>query len=240
MQFQVAYHSDRYKSLPRISFWSVFKDRDMFRDNPVISDGSEKSILLTAKYHATESRKIFTTGWSAAASAEIAGKSFGGDFDFNSYLLDVRRYQPISEYDNLNIRFRVASATGDVTVQNAFELGGISTLPAFRYKEFVGNRMLLANVEYVVNGKLFDDDDIFPSWLFRNINIILFGDAGYVSTANRNDAVTDGFNHIDAKTVRSDWGFGFGSRDAKLRLGFSWRTDKAGPPMVFIRLNRPF
>jgi hypothetical protein len=239
-QFQLAYLNDQYESLDRHTNWSVFGGNKIFRDNPSIPEGKMKSILTSIKFHSTQSRKIFTTGWSLAASAEVAGKSFGGDYDFNSYCIDIRRYQPISDYDVINIRLRAGSATGDVPMQKAFDLGGFSTIPAFRFKEFTGNRMLLANVEYVINGKMLDDVEFFPSWLLRNLNIILFADAGYVGSAKSTDTFTEGFSDINSKTIHSDWGFGIGTRDAKLRLGFAWRTDQSGPPMVFVRLNRPF
>jgi outer membrane protein assembly factor BamA len=192
------------------------------------------------KFHSTQARRIFTSGWSLSAGAEIAGKSLGGVFDFNSYVIDVRRYQPLSRYGNFNLRLRAASATGDVPYQKAFDLGGFGTLPAFGFKEFFGNRMLLANAEYIINGKMLDDVEFFPSWLLGNINIFIFADAGYVAVADRKDFFLKGFNDISSSTVRSDWGVGIGSRDAKLRLGFAWRTDKAEPVKIFLRLNRPF
>jgi outer membrane protein assembly factor BamA len=218
----------------------VFGTHKIFRDNPVIPEGKMKSILTSVKFHSTQSQRIFTTGWSLAASAEVAGKSFSGDYDFNSYCIDVRRYQPISDYDVVNVRLRAGSATGEVPLQKAFDLGGFSTIPAFRFKEFTGNRMLLANAEYVINGKMFDEVEFFPSWLLRNLNIILFADAGYVGSAKSTDTFSEGFKDINSNTIHSDWGFGIGTRYAKLRLGFAWRTDKSGPPMVFVRLNRPF
>lgn len=239
-QFQVAYRNDLYESLEQKTNWSIFGSDKVFRENPEINEGRMKSILATFKIHSTESRRIFAAGWSASASVEAADKSLGGDFDFNSYIVDVRRYQPVSRYDNVNIRLRAGSTTGDVPLQKEFDLGGLSTLPAFRFKEFSGNRMLLANIEYVVNGKMFDDVEFFPSWLLRNVNIIFFADGGYIADADDNASPFEGYKALDWKTIHSDWGVGVGTRDAKLRLGFAWRTDQSSPPMVFLRLNRPF
>ncbi|MBA4311896.1 MAG: hypothetical protein C0417_04605 [Chlorobiaceae bacterium] len=240
LQFQVAYRNDSYESLEKTTNWSIFGTDRIFRENFSINDGRMQSVLATLHFHSTESRKLLTGGWSFSGSAELAGNAFGGDFDFNSYTIDVRRYQPISKYDNINIRLRGSSATGDLPFQKQFELGGLSTLPAYRFKEFSGNRMLLLNAEYVVNGKMFDDVDFFPSWLLRNINMIIFADAGFINDIDRNANAFDGFESLTKKTIRSDWGVGIGTRDAKLRLGFAWRTDVAQPPMVFLRINRPF
>jgi outer membrane protein assembly factor BamA len=240
LQFQIAYRNDNYESLNRKTNWSIFGTDKSFRENPAIPEGRMQSILTTMHFHSTESRRIYTSGWSFSVSAEVAGKSLGGDFDFNSYAVDLRRYQSLSKYDNINIRMRGSSATGNLPLQKAFDLGGLSTLPAYRFKEFIGNRMLLANFEYIMNGKLFDDVDFFPSWLLRNINMIIFADAGFVDNVGPDFSALDGFQSLNKKSLKSDWGVGIGTRDAKLRLGFAWRTDKSGPPMVFLRINRPF
>jgi hypothetical protein len=240
LQIQIGYLNDQYTSLSRSTNWSIFGTDKTFRENPPVDEGRSRSILATVKFHSTQARRIFTSGWSLSAGAEIAGKSLGGVFDFNSYVIDVRRYQPLSRYGNFNLRLRAASATGDVPYQKAFDLGGFGTLPAFGFKEFFGNRMLLANAEYIINGKMLDDVEFFPSWLLGNLNLFIFADAGYVAVADRKDFFLKGFNDISSSTVRSDWGVGIGSRDAKLRLGFAWRTDKAEPVKIFLRLNRPF
>ncbi|MBI5475687.1 MAG: BamA/TamA family outer membrane protein [Ignavibacteriales bacterium] len=240
LQLQIAYRNDNYESLDRLTNWSIFGTDKSFRDNPQIPEGRMQSILSTLHFHSTESRKIYSAGWSFSAGAEVSGKSLGGDFDFNSYTVDLRRYQSIGRYDNLNIRLRGSSATGNLPFQKAFDMGGLSTLPAYRFKEFTGNRMLLANLEYIVNGKMFDDVDFFPSWLLRNINMMIFADAGFIDNVDPDFSVLDGFQSLNKKSLKSDWGVGIGTRDAKLRLGFAWRTDKSGPPMVFLRINRPF
>ncbi|MFI5251835.1 MAG: BamA/TamA family outer membrane protein [Bacteroidota bacterium] len=238
-QLEAAYQIDRYESMDRRTNWSLFGGDKLFHDNPPIDEGHMRSILATFEIQQLQTHKIFSTGWSAALSAEHAGTELSSDFDFNRYQIDLRRYQPFSRYDNLNLRLRAGASNGGVPLQKLFYVGGISTLPAFGYKDFSGNRLLLANAEYLVNGNLFDDDDLFPSWLFRNVNLILFMDAGYVASSPENSIIR-GFENLNHSTVKSDYGFGFGTRDAKFRIGFAWRTDLAEPVHVFIRLDRPF
>ncbi len=240
MQFRVAYLNDSYQSLDWNTNWSVFGGDKLFRDNPQVWEGRMRSALASFEIHQEKQRTYFTTGWKAALSAEVAGKSFGGDFEFNRYIVDFIRYQPLSKYENLNFRFRAGSATGDVPPQKWFELGGISTLPAYSYKEFSGNRIALFNAEYMLNGKIFDAVDVFPSWLLRNCNLILFYDAGFANAVASDEKFDQGFETLRLDNVKTDWGFGIGSRDAKIRLGFAWRTDIAEPVHVFLRLNRPF
>ncbi len=241
MQVKVSYLNDQYESLDWRTNWSIFGGGDKsFRNNPAINEGRMRSILASFEMHEEHQRSYFTAGWKAAVSAEIAGKSFGGDFGFNKYQVDVTRYQPLSRYENLNVRLHVGSTTGDAPVQKWFELGGISTLPAFSYKEFQGNRVALVNAEYLLNGKILDNVDIFPSWLLRNTNFILFYDAGFTNAVSGESKFNEGFSSATLQTLKTDWGFGIGSRDAKIRLGFAWRTDIAEPVHVFLRLSRPF
>ena len=240
MQFQIAFLNDQYGSLSKNANWSVFGTHKTFRENPFVDEGKSKSILATFKFHSTNSRRIFMTGWSISASAEVAGRALGGIFDFNSYHFDIRRYQGLNRYSNFNIRLRAASATGDAPYQKIFELGGFGTIPAFSFKEFSGNRMLLANAEYILNGRLLEDVEFFPSWLLGNLNIILFTDAGYVTSVNTEAPFLKGFEDLSYSSIHSDWGVALGSRDGKLRLGFAWRTDKSEPVKIFLRINRPF
>jgi hypothetical protein len=240
LQFRVAYLIDRYESLYQNADWAFFGGDKRFRPNPVVDEGRMKSILTTLEFHQSRGKRYFFSGWSANASAEFSPSGFKGDFDFSRYILDLRGYLSLSDYDNINVRLQAASATGDVPVQKWFGLGGLGTLPAFGFKEFDGNRLLLGNVEYIVNGKIIDDARLFPAWLLRNVNLIFFADAGYVATVDNGQSFINGFNGLNSDTIRWDWGLGIGSRDGKVRLAFAWRTDVSKPVKVFIRLSRPF
>ena len=238
-QLQVGYLIDRYESLERNTNWSVFGGEKLFHDNPAIDEGHMKSVLASFEIENIRERKVFTSGWSAAMSMEHSSPALRSDFDFNRYLVDLRRYQPFSTYDNLNLRVRAGAVTGTMPAQKSLAIGGIGTLPAYGFKDLAGNRLLLANAEYLVNGRMFDDEEFFPSWFGRNLNFILFMDAGYVSSTADNSLVR-GFENLTANTLKSDWGFGIGTRDAKVCLGFAWRTDISEPVHVFLRLDRPF
>jgi hypothetical protein len=240
LQFRVAYLNDRYESLQQNTDWSVFGGEKRFRLNPAVDEGRMRSILTTLEFHQSRAKRYFFTGWSASASAEFSPAGLKGDFEFNRYLLDLRSYLSLDDYENVNVRFRVASVTGDVPIQKGLDLGGLGTLTAFGFKEFEGNRLLLANGEYIINGKILDQAGWFPSWLLRNLNFILFADAGYVTTVGAEESFLNGFDGLNSDTINLDWGVGIGSRDGKMRLAFAWRTDAAKPAKVFIRVSRPF
>ncbi|NIT55067.1 MAG: hypothetical protein GWN00_02110, partial [Aliifodinibius sp.] len=79
-------------------------------------------------------------------------------------------YQPVTRGERIRLRMMAGTSEGALPLQKNFELGGISTLRAFNYKAFSGNRMFLTNVEYVF------DSDILGSFLgIDHFNLIIFG-----------------------------------------------------------------
>ncbi|MGE5315723.1 MAG: BamA/TamA family outer membrane protein [Acidobacteriota bacterium] len=230
------YRYDDYESLYRNTNWSLFKNKDGFRENPAVNEGLMRSVAVTAGINTVGKAKHLPAGWDAMAQAEFGGRSLGGDFSFTRAILDIRRYQPLSKYDNLNVRIRLGSLEGDAIVQKSFEVGGVNTLPAFGFKEFAGNRMMLGNIEYALNGRVFDNVDFWPG----SFTLIVFADAGNAQTVGTDVKVTDGFQEFSVKNLKSDIGFALAWHDGSARLGFAWRTDKGAPPMVFLRLSRPF
>ena len=148
----------------------------------------------------------------------------------------VRRFEPLSDADQINQRLRAAELRGDTIAQTDFQVGGANTMPPYAYKEFSGNRMLLANLEYRINGELIDELFYFPN----SLSLIAFGDAGIVTTVNTKWAVYEGFTSLLSSEVRSDYGAAIAWHDGDARLGFAWRTDKKAPVSVFFRLIKAF
>jgi len=240
------YRYDEYESLSKNTNWSLFKNKDGFRENPMVTDGTMRSVVLSGGLSTVEHKRRSTTGWNIFANVEYGRHKWDGptndewpsrgDFNFTRTVVDVRRYQPLSKYDNLNMRLRFGSYKGYYLEQKGFELGGVNTLPAFGFKAFAGNRMVLANAEYALNGSVFDDVDFWPGFL----TLIVFADAGQTHFADTKAEVTEGFDAFALNNMKSDLGFALGWHDGTARLGFAWRTDKAAPPMVFLRLSTPF
>jgi len=153
---------------------------------------------------------------------------------------DIRRYQPLGRYDNLNVRVRVGSSEGVLPVQKAFDMGGLGTVPAFPFKGETGNRMLLMNAELVFNGDFLGDIAFWPSWLMREFNFVVFSDAGLVRTMPATASWTDGFNDIHFSDFQHDIGAGIGTRSGSFRVAFVWRTDRSEPARFMFRIARPF
>ncbi len=239
-QLKVGYLSDEYRSMENQTEWSVFGGNKRFRPNPAIDEGKMRSIVSTAGLSTVTSTIYGPEGWSMLATVEVADKDLGGAFTFNRYVADIRRYQPLGRYDNLNIRVRVGTAEGDLPLQKTFEIGGLGTLQGYPFKGEMGNRMLLMNAELIVNGDFLGELSFWPSWLMRTVNLLVLTDAGLVRTVDNGALWTNGFDGIGFSDFRHDVGAGVASRSGGFRLAFVWRTDRSEPARFIFRFSRPF
>jgi hypothetical protein len=231
----VRFLNDRYASLNTGAQWAVFGG-STFRSNPAVSAGTMKSVLVSAGISTVEKYRYHTEGWNLYVRGEYGGNELGGDFDFTQAMFDIRRFQPIGDDDQINLRIRAGGLSGATIAQKDFQIGGANTLPAYGFKEFSGNRMLLANLEYRLSGEVIDEIFFFPN----SMSLIAFGDAGAVTMVNTKWAVYEGFDAMKSSNVRSDYGVAIAWHDGDARLGFAWRTDKQAPVSIFFRLNRAF
>jgi hypothetical protein len=235
------YNVDRYTSMQQNAYWALFGGNS-FHPNPLLKSGNEsyegmmRSISFAAGLNTVEKYRRRSEGWDAYTRAELAGRKFGGDFDFSQVIVDLRRYQSISDDDQISARIRVGSLEGAKITQRIFELGGANTMPAYGFKEFVGNRMILGNLEYQMSGEEIDEVLFWPDFL----NFLLFTDAGAVTNVPTKNEVYEGFDDINASDFKSDLGFALTWNDGDARLGFAWRTDKSAPVAVFFRLKKAF
>jgi hypothetical protein len=239
-QLHIEYAADRYSSLERRTEWSIFGGDKVFRVNPPVNEGRMRSILVKPAFSTVERTSRGQEGWNIQAVAEVANKNLGGEFSFSTLVADLRRFQPLGRYDNLNLRLRVGTSGGRVPVQKDFEIGGLGTLHARPYKSEQGNRMILLNAEYIVNGDFLNDLDFWPSWILSRINFIVMADAGFMRAAAPEQGWTDGFEGIRLSDFKNDLGIGFSNRSGSVRAGFAWRTDVKAPARFFFRFTRPF
>lgn len=239
-QLKVAYVLDKYTSLEKQTEWSIFGGNKVFRPNPAIHDGRMRSIVVSPGFSTTTRTSYGQEGWSIYGTAEYSSKRYGSEFSFTQMTADLRRYQPLGRYDNINIRLRIGTSGGNVPLQKIFEFGGLSSLRARPFKSEVGNRMILVNAEYIVNGDFLHDLDFWPSWLLRHVNFIVLSDAGLMRNVSPDQGWTKGFDGIHFSEFKHDMGIGLSNRNGSFRIGFVWRTDIKAPGKLFFRFKRPF
>jgi hypothetical protein len=239
-QVKIGYLSDEYRSMTNQTEWSLFGGNKVFRLNPLIDEGMMRSVVGSVGLSTVTTTMYGPEGWSVLATGEGAKKSLKSEFEFNRYVADIRRYQPMGRYDNLNVRVRVGSSDGVLPIQKVFDIGGLGTLPAFPFKGETGNRMLLMNAELVINGDFLGDISFWPSWMLREINFVAFSDAGLVRTMPETARWTEGFDNIRFTDFQHDVGVGVGTRSGSFRVAFVWRTDHSEPARLILRIARPF
>ncbi len=142
--------------------WSLFNRNPPKKSNLRINEGHLRSISVSYhfdsrdfKSHLRRHFQVYpapnsrsTRGWQGNFAVEYAGKSLQTDFDFTLYRFKLARYNRFS--NNHFLDFRLAGGFSDAPLprQRLFYLGGIGNLRGYGFKEFVGDNMLLFNMEY--------------------------------------------------------------------------------------------
>ncbi|MCC6396397.1 MAG: BamA/TamA family outer membrane protein [Bacteroidetes bacterium] len=243
---KLAFMADRYRSVADHASWALFGGDRSFRANPEIDAGRMRSVAATLGISSALAHSKIPEGWTAHATAEVSDpRALGGEFDFEKFVVEVRRYQPLGVHDRFNVRVRAGTAHGALPRQKTFALGGVGTIPAFGFAALPGdsagaNRMILMNAEYLLNGDVLHDLSFWPSWLFRHINLILLADAGFVRTVDPSVSMLSGFGGIRWNDFRSDVGVGVANISGSVRAALVWRTDQSEPARFIVRFSRPF
>ncbi len=234
------YRKDHHYNLKRKTNWSIFGGDKKFRENPLFDEIEFRSVVANLTLDTRNNYKYPDQGWLINLTGEFAGKDFkNADVDYDRFIVDIRRYQPITYGENLDFRLRAGSSRGTLPTHLKFDLGGLSTLRGYRYKEFPDeNRMLLGNVEYRIHGRRSPFNRVL-GW--SDFSFVLFADAGYVWSVDDTLKAQEGFDDLNWEDLSTAIGFGIGNREGNVRLDFAKRMDKKGEPLlVTFRINRTF
>ncbi len=234
------YHEESFFSLGKNTNWSIFGGDKKFRFNPLIDEIDYKSVKGKISFDTRDSYKYPDKGWWLTAEAEFAREELNDNgVDFDRYIIDLRRYQPISYGENLDFRFRAGSSRGYLPAHLQFDAGGFSALRGYEFKEFQNfNRMVLGTVEYRIYGRRNPLNNIFG---MSEFNLILFADAGYLWSADNTLEANEGFDNKDWEDLKTSLGFAISNDDGNVRLNFAKRMDDNEKPfIVTFRISRPF
>ncbi|MBE0558805.1 MAG: hypothetical protein IH628_16380, partial [Proteobacteria bacterium] len=169
-QLKVEMNFDEETSMAKRTDWALFGGKKRFRENPPITEGRMRSVVLSAGFNSATRTRRGMEGWTVYGSAEFSGKGLSSEFSFSQLIVDARRYQPLGRYDGVNFRLRAGTSGGSLPVQRTYDIGGLGTIPGFPFKDQSGNRVLLGNIEYIASGDILGDLDFWPSALMRHIN----------------------------------------------------------------------
>lgn len=132
--------------------WSLFRNEDSWRANPLIDDGHYTIGTLSAEYDSRNDRDDPSSGWWVRASVEhsrsndaapiglpatVRGPLPTTSYDFNRYTVDARRYYRLSPEARLSFRLWSAGwLSGDpLPLQRRLSLGGPDLLPGYGFRD---------------------------------------------------------------------------------------------------------
>jgi outer membrane protein assembly factor BamA len=191
-----------------------------FRPNPAAEAGELRAVRLRFEHDTRrDQRPSGSTDWHRI-EWERAGAGLGGDFDYARLIADLRHYMKLSPGQTIAGRVLYGNTlSGQVPLQKEFALGGISTLRAHEYKEFTGDQVLLANLEYRLD-------------ISKDFNVLTFVDVG---------AAARGEGRIDDQRFALDGGFGAGTRNGRAVVTVARDLHRADSPFkVSFRLGPAF
>ena len=233
---------DRHEPVQNEVDWSIFRQDEAFRPNPPVADAELNALVLgytfdtrgldrrslRQRYIHHLSDDLFRAvrrrgaGLRIDWASEIAGRGFGGDYDFTRHILNARTVVPIGSFQSIAARALLGWSDGDLPLEREFALGGLGSVRGHPFKASAGTGMSLFNAEYALHLDAGHErlDDAFK--------LLLLYDAGRVRNPLRGS---------------DEWmnGFGFGVQTGPLRFEWAWDVEhspKSG--QFFLRLGRGF
>lgn len=145
---------DRESSVLANDPWSLFRNTDRWRPNPLVDDGHYVVAHARLLYDTRDDRNTPSSGWWISAEGE---RDWSNDvaplvlptsirsplptdrtYAFNRVRLDLRRYNWLTPRARLNLRFLAEGwAGGDpLPLQRRVALGGADYLPGYEFRSF--------------------------------------------------------------------------------------------------------
>jgi hypothetical protein len=233
-----AWRGEEHLNLVNETNYGLFRDDEVFRANAPARPGDLRALVIgytfdsrgltrqrapeRYRHHLLDS--LFGEGQEQDRGArlewrsEIAPTSFDHDFDFNRHIVNARGWWEVAPRRTLSGRVIAGAARGDVPEQRLLALGGIGSVRGYRFKEAVGEGMLLLNGE------------LRHRFGRSGVSGLAMIDAGRVYRPRPGSS--------DAWMRGVGVGLGFGSES---RLEFGWRLDDIPSSLqILFRLQPTF
>jgi Omp85 superfamily domain len=154
LRLEISLSRDAERSVRATDPWSLFRNSDRWRRNPLIDDGHYFTTGLQVEFDTRNDQDRPTTGWMIRSrfehltSDDIAPVALplvvrpspqtGGGYATDRLSLDLRRYSRLTPGLRVNARIRADGwIAGDrLPVQQRVSLGGPDLLPGFDFREF--------------------------------------------------------------------------------------------------------
>lgn len=202
--------------------WSLFGNAKEFRPNLFVDSagvsGERRQVEGSIKLDFRNRKLRPTSGTALWLKGEYAGHNLGGDYDYARGTAEMRELYQLGGWSALRIRAMGGAIDGTAPAYRQFYIGGVGTLRGHRFKELVGTRFFVANIEYLM-----------PLW--DEMAIAFFTDIGDAwGTEARNDF-----------DLESDMGIGLEVDDGSIRVDFARQADQSDSDLIVtLRIQRMF
>jgi hypothetical protein len=229
---QAEFTAQANSPLKKYAISGIFGGHKKFRDNysTILPDSSAilglkgdlRMIGLHFGWDSRDKKYSYHHGQYLSLSLQTTGKSLigklGGDFSYDILEAEIQHYQPITNRQFLGVRLRGGLSNQQIPLDRWFSLGGMGTLRGYDFKEFVGNRYFLTNIDYY--------------WEFsEDFAMAVFADLGQTGFGKR---------QFERSGLKSDLGIGVIVGDA-IRLDIAQRLDDTGrSPILTVRCEETF
>ncbi|HUF34566.1 MAG TPA: BamA/TamA family outer membrane protein [Gemmatimonadales bacterium] len=151
LRLELSVRRDHERSVRAIDPWSIFRNSDQWRRNPLVDDGHFVTTGLQLDYDTRNERDFPSTGWLLRARYEHSTSDDVApvllpetvrpalpleDYGFDRLVLDLRRYSRLTPGLRVNTRLRAEGwVRGDrLPVQRRTSLGGPDLLPGYDFR----------------------------------------------------------------------------------------------------------
>jgi hypothetical protein len=143
-QLTLSYGLERWRSRDVRDTWTVFRDDDAWRPNPLVHEGSVHVAQAELRVDTRNNKTSPWSGWLANIQLEQGKGDLAApesplapvETRYARGMLDLRRYTRILPGSQLNLRFVYGARLGDdeLPLQKRFSIGGPGSLPGFDFR----------------------------------------------------------------------------------------------------------
>ena len=226
VHFRLSFWSGEYEEMVKNTKWSLFGGDKKFRNNPAITAGTENKLRFEWIIDKLDNPMFPMEGWYLEGAFEKGGDFLGGDFDQSGIFVSGKVLKPTILNQRLVVSGRYGYRADSRAPQHLMDLGGISTLRGYNYKEFQnGNVLTLGTIQYYFNGDILQKLPFQFIPLYSSLGLVLFMEVGALWNSNGNSFLSS--NVSDSPDWKSDAGFSLNVIGDFFRVDFAKRLDRS-------------
>ena len=163
-QIALNFSDEEHENLFASTDWSLFSRQHPKRGNTRIDEGTARTVEISYHFDNRDYKRYIkrpfrfvpwpsnrtTRGWRSSFSIEYSGEQLKSDFDYTLLRFEVARYNRLLDGHNLDFRVIGGFSDSPLPRQRLLYADCINILRGFDRARFIGDNMLVLNVEYRV------------------------------------------------------------------------------------------